>query len=513
MAETIPASGAPSDPTSDGGREPAAMSVRGAAVWAMGGQYLSFGIQFITSVIISRFFLSPAEVGLFSIAMAAALLASVLQDFGLYRYIAGLPSLDEAEISRCSSVALLFSFVVAGIIALAAWPIALLYGQPALLPIMLIIAGSYLFIPLGVVPMALLGRTMSFHSHFAINVGASLVQGVTALVLAWLGYSAFALAWGALAFGMARGLIAQAIRPALPWPLRLDRVKPIIGTGSKLSALYATGALGTRTPDMIVGKVLGLVAVGLYSRAASLSDQFRMLISGAIGSVFYPAFARIRDRGEPLGPAYLRVCAGYSAVIWPGMAGLALAAEPIVHLLYGEAWAGVVPLLVAISITEIMLVSLPLHTDLPILMGRINRLLAFNITDTVMSISLLIAGCQWGVEGAALSRLAYGVGWILLYARFLHGLIRFDVPTLLRIYSKSAMATLAAVAPLALTYLFIVPPSEIGFLTLAAASATGVVLWLTALALTRHPAMADLLGIAAHLPLARKFRPIARYAR
>ncbi len=489
------------------------MSVRGAAVWAMAGQYLSFGIQFITSVIISRFFLSPAEVGLFSIALAAALLASVLQDFGLSRYISGLPKVDDAEIARCSSVALLFSFIVSGLIAAAAWPMAALYHQPALLPILLIIAASYLFVPLAVVPMALLGRTMSFRGHFTINVGGALAQGTVALVLAAAGFSAFALAWGTLACGMARGVIAQVLRPALPWPLRLDKVKPIIGTGSRLSLLYATGALGTRTPDMIVGKTLGLVAVGLYSRATSLSDQFRMLISGAIGSVFYPAFARIRDRGEPLGPAYLRVCAGYSAVIWPGMAGLALASTPIVHLLYGEAWMGVAPLLLIISLTEILLVSLPLHTDLPILMGKINKLLVFNITDTVMSVSLLVVGCFWGLEGAALSRLVYGVCWIALYTRFLHGLVKFDLPALLRIYARSAAATLAALTPLALTYAFIAGPQVIGFLTLSAAVGAGVVLWFAALVLLRHPALSDLLGIAAHLPIARNFRLIARYAR
>jgi len=32
-----------------------AMSVRGAAVWAMAGQYVSFAIQFASSVVISRF--------------------------------------------------------------------------------------------------------------------------------------------------------------------------------------------------------------------------------------------------------------------------------------------------------------------------------------------------------------------------------------------------------------------------------------------------------------------------
>ncbi len=491
---------------SDGGREPAAMSVRGAAVWAMAGQYLSFAIQFITSVIISRFFLTPAEVGLFSIGMAAALLASVLQDFGLSRYIAGLPVLNEAEIARCSSVALLFSFVVAGLIALAAWPIALAYHQPALFPIMLIIAASYLFVPLAVVPMALLGRTMSFHSHFAINVGASAAQGITALAMAALGFSSFALAGGTLAFGIARGLISQFIRPAMPWPLRLDAIKPIVGTGSRLSALYAIGAAGSRTPDMIVGKALGLVAVGLYSRAASLSDQFRMLISGAIGSVFYPAFARIRDRGEPIGPAYIRVCAGYSAVIWPGMAGLALASAPIVRILYGPVWAGVAPPLATIALTEILIVSLPLHTDLPILMGKLNRLLLVNLTDTILSVSLLIAGCRWGIDGAASSRLLYGAAFVLLYARFLHGIIQFDVKELLRIYAKSALATLAALTPLLLIYALWQGPQDITLPVLILGSGAGVMGWLATLVALRHPAWHEIHSMASTVlsPLYRR---------
>lgn len=501
------------DELDQSGREPATMSVRGAAVWAMGGQYLSFAIQFVTSVLISRFFLSPEEVGLFSIAMAAALLASVLQDFGLSRYIAGLPRIDKAEIARCSSVAHAFSLFVAGLIAAAAWPLARAYDQPDLLPIMLIIASSYLFIPLAVVPLALLGRTMTFTAHFKINVGGALAQGLVSLAFAAAGFSAYALAWGTLAFALSRGIIAQCLRPAPPWPLRFDGIRPIVSTGSRLTTLYAIGAAGSRSPDLIVGKALGLLAVGLYSRATSLADQFRMLIAGAIGSVFYPAFARIRDRGEPLGPAYLRVCAGYSAVVWPGMAGLALAAEPVVRLLYGETWSGVAPLLAMIALSEILLVSLPLHTDLPILTGKLNQLIRVNLIDTLMAIAVLVSGCTWGLEGAAASRLIYGVAWLLLYARFLHRLIAFDARALVGIYVRSAVATLAALVPLALTYGFIVSPAEIGFIMLAAASGAGVLLWLASLALLRHPALDDLLGVAAHLPFIGRILPIARFAR
>ena len=497
-----------SSPPEGEGREPAAMSVHGAAIWAMAGQYLSFAIQFITSVIISRFFLAPAEVGLFSIALSAALVASVLQDFGLSRYINGLATIDPASLARCSSVALLFSLIITGVIAGSAWPMAHSYHQPALLPMLLIIAGSYLFMPLSVVPLALMGRTMSFHGHFAVNVGGAVAQAVVGLSLAAAGYSSFALAWATLASGVTRGIIAQIMRPALPWPLRLDGVRPIVGTGSRLTTLYASGALGTRTPDMIVGKLLSLMAVGLYSRAVGLSDQFRMLISGAIGSVFYPAFARIRDRGDPLGPAYQRVVAGYTAVIWPGMAGLALAAYPLVRLLYGPHWMGVAPLLTIISLTELFLVSLPLHTDLPILLGKLNRLLALNIWDTALSIALLFIGCHWGVTGAAVSRLAYGAGWVLLYAGFLRRLIGFSPRELLSIYLRSAAVTLAALAPLALCYIFISGPATITLALLLPAVLTGVALWLAMLVVVKHPALDDLLSVAAHFPLGRHLRPL-----
>ena len=400
--------------------------------------------------------------------------------------------------------------MVAGIIAAAAWPMAHAYHQPDLLPILLIIATGYLFIPLAVVPMALLARTMSFHGHFMINVGGALAQGVVALTLAWAGFSAFALAWATLASGVTRGVIAQILRPALPWPLRLDNIGPILNTGSRLTTIYATGALGTRTPDMVVGKLVTLLAVGLYSRAVSLSDQFRMLIAGAISSVFFPAFARIRDRGEPLGPAYLRVCAGYSAVVWPGMAGLALAAQPIVRILYGPEWMKTAPLLSYIALSDIILIALPMVSDLPILLGRINKLLVFNLIDTAISLVLLTLGCMMaGVMGAAVSRLVYAVFWLCLYFRFIHGMVQFDLRQMLAIYLRSALVTCAAIAPLALSYLFWAPPATITLLQLAVSVATGCLAWLSALAILRHPALDELLGIAASLPLPRIFRRTA----
>lgn len=489
-----------------GGREAAVMSVGGAAVWAMASQYAGFVIHFGTSVIISRFFLAPAEVGLFSIALAAAMLVAVLQDFGLSRYISGLPRLDAEEINRCSSVALVFSMGVAALIMLAAWPLALLYGLPDLAPLLVIIGASYIFLPLAVVPLALMGRAMRFKGHFAVNVGGAAIHASVALALAAAGLSAYALAWATLASGLARGLIAQALQRAMPFPLRIDGLRPIVNFGGKASALYMTGALGTRTPDLILGKLVSLAAVGLYSRASSLAEHFRMLIAGAIGGVFYPAFARIRDRGEPMGPAYLRVCAGYSALVWPGMAGLALAAEPIVLLLYGREWIGTAPLLTLIAIHSGLMIALPLVTELPILMGKINRLIALNVVETIISVSLLVVGSMLaGVWGAAASRLVFVFIFWAMYLGFMRDVIGFRIRDWVMINVKSAGVSLAAVTPLLLTYAFWQPAATIQFLPLVASTIAGGVLWLGAMFAVKHPALTDLRSVAA--PMLQRFSP------
>ena len=474
-----------------------AMDVRAAAVWAMAGQYCAFGVQFIASVVISRLFLGPAELGLFSIAMALALVIATIQDFGMARHVAALPTLGPADLARSASVSLLFGLGLATAIALAAWPAPMLYHQAGLRPILLVIALSYAIAPLSVMPLAVMSRRLRFHAHFLVQVAGAAVQGGVAMALAAGGAGAMALAWGTLAAALVRAAVAQGLCPVRPWPLRFDALGPILRSGSRLSVITVMGALGGRMPDMVVGRLLPLAGTGLFSRGVGLSDQFRMLIAGAVGQVFFPAFARIRDRGEPLGPAYLRVVAGYTAVLWPGMAGLALGAPVVVRLLYGPAWAGAATVLALVALLEVVLCALPLHCDLPVLTGHTRRLFGRNAIDTAASVTLLAIGCHWGLAGAAASRLVYAPVWLALYAGLMDEVVGFDRGALMRIYGKSLIVTLAALAPLALAMAG--GGAEIGAPLFLASAALGVAGWLAALRLCDHPAQADISALAGQM--------------
>jgi O-antigen/teichoic acid export membrane protein len=472
------------------------MSVRAAALWSMGAQYVAFAVSFITSVLISRFFLGPEEVGLFSIALAAAMLVSILQDFGITRYLAGETELDDRKIRACFSVSLIVALIVGLVILAMAWPVARFYGDMRLFPLLAVIAGSYCLVPFGIVPTALLQRAMNFRALFVVNVGAALATAVVGLGMAAAGWSAMSLAFATVASQGVRAALGQwlcghrmTLKPTLAG------IGPILSFGGGMSALYVSGAIGTRTPDLVVGRLISVAATGLYSRASSLAAQLVTLLTGAVGAVFYPAFARKRDRGEDLAPPYLRVVAGYSATVWPAMIFLAAASLPIVLMLYGEKWADVAPLLAWIAISEIAFTALPLHMEIPIILGRMRLLLMLNILDTAASIGTLMLGALWGLEWAAISRVAYGLIWLGIYAGLMHRLIGFRWTSIMLIWVKSLALSVAATAPLLLAYTYLAGPATIDPLTLAATIIAGTLCWLGALFLLRHPARHELIGL------------------
>lgn len=472
------------------------MSVRAAALLAMLSQYMAFAISFVASVYLARYYIDPSDLGLFTIAFAATSLIAVLQDFGLTRYIAGEAELDEAKLRTAFSLSLVIAWTIAVISMGLAWPMSVLYGLPALTPVMLVIGASYLLVPFAVVPTALRQRHMDFKSNTMIEVGAALGNAAISIHLARQGLGAMALAWGAFAQQAARALISQWRNGFLfPWPLSFASAKPVLKFGGGSALLVLSGSLGGKLPDLIVGRLISQAAVGLFGRANGVAGQLRTLVSGAVGGVFYPAFARVRDRGEALGPHYERVVACYCAVTWPTMAGLAVLAEPLVRLLYGERWIAAAPLLQWIALSQICFVALPLHVELPILLGRMKALIHRNLVDTLASISLLVAGAYFSLEWAAASRLAYGIAWLFIYAAFLQRLIGFRWSGLIANYTKSGLATLAAIAPLLTIYGLWQGPDELDFSVMVGGTAAGVAAWLAVLALTAHPLFHEILGV------------------
>lgn len=474
----------------------AKMSLRSATLWAALAQYAGFAVQFIVSVVIARYFLGPQEIGVFSVAFSAAAIVHGLQDFGLNRFIVGAKELGRPTLRVAFTLSIAVAVGIVGIISLLARPVANFYDNEALFAITLLIGISFVFIPMSVVPLALLQREMDFRKVAFVEVGAHIVNGSVSIAAAWMGYSAMSLAFGVFAYQLARALLTQLVRPIFViFPPSLDGAKAMFTYGGWSGVLSLTGAISARAPDLIVGKLISEAALGLYSRATGLALQFRLLVGGPIASVFYPSFARARDENQDIAEHYLRLTAALCAVTWAAMAGLAVASEPLVLGLYGERWAGVAPVLVWISLAQIFLIAVPMHIDVGYLLGGWTRVIQLTMFDAILSFAILLFAAQYGLYWAAVSRVVHAAIWWAIQLCFLQSLVRFAWRDMFAIYAKTAIAAFAATIPLLLAYRFWLAPEEMGLAVMMALSLLGVCLWYVALVALRHPSAEDLAGL------------------
>jgi hypothetical protein len=319
----------------------------------MATQYLAFVIQFGVSVIISRLYLSPAEFGVYSVALASSMLVSMFQDAGITRFVSGQQAMDPAHVRDYAGIAVSIACGVAVVLGALAPVIGYFYGNPTLVPLTLIIAGASFISPFALIPVGLLTREMNFRALFIANISSALSGGLLSIYLASRGIGPSALAWGLLLAAILRTGLVMRFRPVWPRiPREWATARPLLSFSANSFFISASGAIGMRTQDLIVARLLGVTATGLFSRATALSAQLSTLVTSGLTSVFYSAFARKRDAGDPLAPSYLHLTACNTAVNWAAMVGLGLAAGPLVHLLYGPKWAGVVPLLKWTAISE-----------------------------------------------------------------------------------------------------------------------------------------------------------------
>jgi O-antigen/teichoic acid export membrane protein len=311
-----------------------------------------------------------------------------------------------------------------------------------------------------------------------------------------MGYGGIALAWGAFAQQAARLVISQwRTGLMLPWPLRLAGAEPILRLGGTNSVLATAYSITGRAPELVIGRLIDTAAVGLFARASGLALQLRLLVAGAVTGVFYPAFRRVRDAGEPLGPPYLRVVAAYTGVTWPAMAGIAVLAQPIIHLLYGERWMAAAPLLGWVALSQLCYVAIPLNADLPVLLGRTKSLLHRTVLETVTSVLLLAVAAPFGLIWVAVSRFAHGLVFIALYAPLMKEMLGLSWRALAVIYLRSLAVTAAAVAPVLISYEVWHPAAEAGPLQMLTTSALGAFFWLIALRIAGHPLFGEITGL------------------
>ena len=243
---------------------------------------------------------------------------------------------------------------------------------------------------------------------------AALRHGVVAIMLSTLLWSAVAVSWQLRSARRVAGWLS--VLPTLNYPA----LREVFAFGG-FSWLQALAGLGFNYADrLLVGILLGTAPVAIYVLCVQASQP----IHGLCAATFNFLFPHISSRHEREGAAATRRI--FHVAFWCNLgvslavaAPLMLFAKPILRLWMGAQIAGEGELclrILALAYAVLAFNVIPHYTLLALREAKYVSLV--NLAGAALSIgaaSLLIH--SWGVKGAALARLLYGVMTLVLFLR------------------------------------------------------------------------------------------------
>ncbi len=467
-------------------------SVRRSVWLTFADSYFGLVLQVASTMIIARI-LTPQEIGVFAIAAVFSTLASMFRDFGVAEYLIQERELNSDKIAAALALNIVVSWAMAAAMYFGAPVVAHFYGYPDVQQVMHVQAIGFLLVPFGAVTMAWFRRELDFRPVMICNVAGNVTAFASSVALALAGWGTMALAWSTVAAIAVTVALSVWFRPqSFPrWP-SLRGMPAVFHFSKFVSLMYIVSQVAKGLPEMIIGRALGAVEVAMFSRGNGLVEMFNRLVMRSVFTVCMPYLAKADREEGAIAPAYVRSVSYLTAVGWPFVTFLGIAAYSAIQIVYGPQWDAAVP------IAQVL--CLACATEMVHCLSRealLTRGLAkeANNLQAVLAVMLgvgLLAGVPFGLVGAAWGAAAYSALGMLVSQWFLSRYIGLKAADLVKGCLPSVTLTALTVAPVVL-WAVVQGVGKHNFVVFGVVGGvlTGVS-WLVAIHVLRHPLVAEL---------------------
>jgi O-antigen/teichoic acid export membrane protein len=471
--------------------------IRRSLILSFVERYAAILINLLATAILARL-LTPGDYGIYTVGVVIVGITATIRDFGVISFLMKETNLTDSSVRSAYGVSLLIGAVVGGVIVLASGSIADFYGNDGVREVLLVLAANFLLMPFASTVLALLRREMNFMALLWISLGSTVVSVVMSIGLALTGFGYMSLAWGTLAGSIVTCVMAAALRPKqftlLP---SLKEWRRITSFGVVAVAGIVLGEMGFRAPELVVGRLLDLNAVGILGRADGLTTMFNRMVTTAVAPVVVAAFALQNRAGNPLRQQFLAAMSLMTGIAWPFFAFLALMASPIINVLFGAGWEGAIPIARVLCIAASITVLADLNWYVIQALGEVRKNLVAQIIAQPVAVLLVLGAAQFNlvmVTGALIIAAAFSV--VVSY-RVIEQIIGATLDDVVRRSVKSVGVTLSSMIAPALVVFLMRTDGEHLWLPLAVATAGASLGWLLGILVFRHALRKEIMTVAA----------------
>jgi O-antigen/teichoic acid export membrane protein len=362
--------------------------------------------QLVSMTVLARL-LAPDAYGLMALAAIVTNLAYLFRDMGtgaaLIQASAVSPKMASTVHWTNQALGLLIGLAIAG----AAPLMAHVFHEPQLGAVLLLLAVVFPVTGAGVVHQALLER----ESKFAVVAGAEIAAALgglgVALLMAWRGAGVFSLVGQMIASTLVSTTIIvlrSSFRPGRHWDL--DEFKAIARFSGNLSLFNVVLYISRNADSMVVGRILGTAALGVYAMAYRLMLFPLQNMTFVVARVLFPVMSRKQESSAEVAALYLRSLAFIAFLTAPLMAGLFALREPFVHVMLGQRWQGSVALLGWLAPVGFIQSLVSSTGTVLMARGSTGLMLRLGVLGAALQVGAVVLGARWGIEGVAAAYLA-----------------------------------------------------------------------------------------------------------
>lgn len=330
--------------------------------WLVSSSFLQKVISTVTTVVLARI-LDPSTFGLCALGFI------ITDAFGMFRSM----GFDSALIQRKDNIdkAANTVFFVIPTLGIVLYLILFFYAPLIgkflnnfeIVSVVRVLGLIFIIGCFGKVPAVLLEKNIEFKKISILEFSGRVVFSVVVILLAFLGFNVWSLV---IAF-----VIKTFFENVLTWilakwvPRFIFDIKifwEMFNFGKFLALVGIVLFLKMTLDNLLVGKILGVKALGIYAIAFNIANFSADYFAAKVYRVIFPAFSKIQSDIFDLKTAFLKTTKIVSIFSLPFCIILIFFADLIIKIMYGPKWLEAIPVLRILAFAG-------LFNSLPVAMG------------------------------------------------------------------------------------------------------------------------------------------------
>lgn len=377
--------------------------------WRLAERIGAQAVTFVVTVVLARF-LMPEDYGIIAIVNVFVAVADVLVTSGLSTSLIQRKDACDADFSSIFYVSLLMASVLYAVLFLCAPLVSRLYDNALLTPVLRVMGIKFFISAVNSVQQAFVARMMIFRKFFFATLLGTLVSAVVGIALAVRGFGVWALVAQTLTNPLIDTVVLFiTVRWHPRWLLSIGRLRTLVRYGWKLTATSLIGTVFEELRALVIGIRYSYADLAFYNRGYSLPALVTNNIVATLDSVLFPALSAFQDDADRLKAAVRRSISLGSYVLSPLLIGLAVVADKVVFLLYGDRWIPSVPFVRLLCLANLPAIMSSINVQAIKASGRSGVVLALEFIKKPVFLAMVLVTSLISPVAMAAGAVVYGL--------------------------------------------------------------------------------------------------------